>query len=145
MTLHQSYANYIKHLLSQELVNDILTFCNDMHDTKIELLNQSLIHQFGSGSLVKVEKVVEHIKMSNNVTGLKTELSTNWKRNQYFKKNYKFVEPERIIIGHVDGKPRFYYYLPVRSTLSRLLEDNSLRKFIIRQPVFFNKKVNILP
>ena len=48
-------------MLSQELVNDVLAFCNDIHDTKTELLKDKLLYQFGSESKVKMGEVVKNI------------------------------------------------------------------------------------
>ena len=104
----------MKHLLSQDLVSEVLAFCNDIHSSKIELINQKLHHRFDSENLVEIDKVTENIKLVDSVTGSKNDLSSHYKREQYIRNNFKFVEPQRITIGNMGNKPQFYYYLPIQ-------------------------------
>ena len=66
------------------------------------------------------------------------KISTHYKRTQYLKKRFEFVEPIRIEIGKIRDKVSFYMCLPVKKTLSRLLNDKSLRKYMINDPVFMH-------
>ena len=58
-----------KHSLSQETVGDILTFCEDIHDAKMELLNEQLSQTFFNDENISMEKVTENIKLTDSVTG----------------------------------------------------------------------------
>ena len=76
-------------------------------------------------------------------TGLKKELSTHFRRNKYLHQHFNFLVPERISIGFKDGVESFYYYVSVEQSLRRLLQDKSLRDYIINEPFFINQKVPI--
>ena len=58
-----------KHSLSQETVGDILKFCEDIHDAKLELLNEQLSQTFFNDENISMEKVTETIKLTDSVTG----------------------------------------------------------------------------
>ena len=109
---------------------------------QMKIKNKPNVYKDFNSNLESIIQVKPFTALVHNVTGLKNELSTNWKRDQYFRKKIKFIQPQHVTIGNVGGQPRFYYYLPVISTLTRLLEDNSLRSYIISQPTFFKHKVH---
>ena len=58
-----------KHLLSQKTMSDILTFFEDIHDTKVELLIEQLNQTFLNDNNVTMKKVKENIKLTNNIAG----------------------------------------------------------------------------
>ena len=134
---------FLKHLVSQELVNEIFGFCNDIHNSKIQLINEQVQHRFGSENSALIDRVVENITCVDRVNGLQSELSTNYRREKYFKTHFNFVEPQRIPIEKLkeEDPQSYYWYLPIKETMKRLLKDNSLRKYIINQPIFCKQQV----
>ena len=124
-----------KHLLSQEVISDIHSYCEEIHKSKMDFVSLKLQNEFGE-RLVTVSKVIETIKLMDNVTGLKNELSTHYKRDQYFKANFNFIQAEKIILGYTRQIASFYYYKPVQNTLARLINDNTIRQNIIKEPKF---------
>ena len=137
------YVLFQKHLVSQELANEVFAFCNDIHSSKIQLINQQLQHRYGSENSGLIDRVVENITRVDRVSGLQLELSTNYRREQYFKSNFNFVEPQRIPIKKLkeEDPQSYYWYLPIKQTMTRLLKDKSLRKYIINQPIFCKQQV----
>ena len=127
-----------KDLLSQNLVSEIITFCNDVHDSKMDLIAQQLKRKCSEDS-VSIHNVLKKIKLVDHSTGLKQELSTPYRRTQYFKRKWQFIDPQRTPIG--PNEESFYYLFSVKSTLSRLLNDDSVRSHIINQPLFTIDKV----
>ena len=71
--------------------------------------------------------------------GLKDEIATHYKRERHLEKTFQFVEPIKIEVKDKNDVVYFYYYLPIRKTLKRLLSDNSLRPYIIHMPIFSNQ------
>ena len=125
-----------------EVIDDILEHCEDIHKRKVELINAQLsrLYDDGDGTM---KEAIQNIKFTDSVIGLKTELSTHYRREQYFKQNYNFITPETIPIRKPGEVSSFYYYLPIHLTLGRQLNDVSLRKYIINFPIFSTIKVNI--
>ena len=66
-------------------------------------------------------------------------MDNTYRREQYFHRKFKFIEPEKTFIGPEEKS--FYYLFPVNSTLSRLLDDDSVRSQIINRPLFTLEKV----
>ena len=83
-----------------------------------------------------IAKVCDHIDLIDNIVGLKEKVSTHYKREKFFKRRFNFVEPIRVEIGTIRNKVSFCMRLPVAETLYRMLSDDSLRKFIINEPIF---------
>ena len=125
-----------------EVIDDILEHCEDIHKRKVELLNAQLSRLYDGDGDGTMKEAIQKIKFTDSVIGLKTELSTHYRREQYFKQNYNFITPETIPIRKPGEVSSFYYYLPIELTLGRLLNDVSLRKYIINFPIFSTSKVN---
>lgn len=127
-----------KDMLPQQLVTEILTFSNEIHASKMELIAHKLKNQFHEGN-VSINTVLDYVNLVDHSTGLNLELSTNYRREQHFKRTFKFIQPERTPIG-TEGKS-FYYRFLVKSTLCRLLNDDTVRNHIINWPLFTVEKV----
>ena len=125
-------------MLTREAVADVLKFCEDIHVSKTELISEKLQQTFSSQKDVDIQKVTVAIKEYDNVVGLKDEMLTEYKHDKYLKTHFKFIQPEKVIIGTKDNVENFYYRLPFVKTLNRLLQDSSLRKYLIQQPLFNN-------
>ena len=62
---------------------------------------------------------------------------TVYKRDKHLKSHFKFITPEKIDIGVKMGQTSFFYRLKVKDTLSRFLENDTLRKYIVQYPPLF--------
>ena len=102
-----------------------------------------LLRKFKENENVKINEVIEAMKVIDDTAGLKEKLSTHHRRDQHLKQNYSFIEPKKIVIGKIRKEVRFYYHLPVEKTLTRLLEDPILRNHIIQYPSFPTNNVSI--
>ena len=129
-----------KHLLSREVVNEVMSFCQNIHETKMSLITHHLKKSLIDENNLKIENVTDTIDFLDSVIGLKEQLSTHYKREKALKHKFSFIEPERVSIGKIRNQPSFYYYMPVAKTLARLLKDKTLRKHIINSPVFQSSK-----
>ena len=127
-----------KNLLPQEVVNETLEFCEEIHARKMELITHQLSQLYKDKS-VPINQVIEKVKLIDNVTGIRKELSTDYRRNKHFRTQFKFIKPVKVVIRSPE-KP-FYYYFPITAILSRLLNDPTCRQCIINQPFFFSGKV----
>ena len=130
-----------KDLLPQVLVDNIIKFCESIHSQKLEMISLQLQNRFGHEENIDIDKVTENISLFDSVVGLKSELSTNYRRNKHLRSQFKFIDPEPITIAIVDNVRYFYYYLPVTETLKRLLRDDTLRKFIINDVIVTSQQV----
>ena len=130
-------------MLTREAVADILTFCEDIHASKTELMSEKLKQTFSSQKDIDIQNVASAIYQIDNAVGLKDELLTEYKRDKYLKSHFKFIQPERVVIGKKNNIVYSYYRLPVVKTLNRLLQDSSIRKYLIQQPLFTNTEPKI--
>lgn len=61
-------------------------------------------------------------------------LRTIYSRAQTFKQMFNYIEPKKIILGNDENMtPRFAYYIPVKQTLTNLLESE-FWKNVVSQP-----------
>ena len=127
-----------KHLLSRDVVNEIMDFSNQIHSIKVKCITSQLRANFGSDESVEISKVIDTIDLCDNVIGLKDILLTEYKRNRHLKNNYRFIEPLRTVIKREEDieleidqelptEEHFFYRLPIQETLKRMLSDDSLR------------------
>ena len=122
-----------KHMLPQQVVTDILAFSGSIHAAKIEVVKSSLKIRFDNDNYKDICKEIDLIEKNSS---LKDKLSTHHMRVQYLKKRFEYVEPRRIEIGTIRNKVSFCMDLPIAKTLTRLMCDESLRKFMINDPIF---------
>ena len=108
-----------KHLLSREALDDLFKFQENIHSKKMDLL----IHQLKEKSKEcdNLDTVIDTLRLTDKVVGLNEQLSTEYKRDNCMKTYFDFIQPERIPIEEPGKKPGFYYKLPIKKTLGRML------------------------
>ena len=77
-------------------MNDILSFCHDIHKSKIDVIIQQLNRRFLEDNLVQLDQLTDTIKLVDDTIGLKEELSTQYKRNKYIKGTIHLGRPQSI-------------------------------------------------
>ena len=127
--------------LSQEVIDNVFEYVENIHKTKVEIISETLHDLYGQENSVEVKKVTNTIGLIDANSGVKEHLRTAYRRDQYLKSRYNFIEPQPTLIGYSGNIPYTYYRLPIRETLQRLLSDNSLREEIIHEPLFSSKIV----
>ena len=135
-----------KHLLSQAVVNEIFSYSAEIHTMKMEFLKAQLLRQFGSENSGNIEDVIKTINLIDNNAGCGDEaLSTHLRREQLLRSSFDFIKPEKVVIKTVEGKitKDFYYSLPIKETLSRLISDDSVRDLIVHKPTFNKNNENL--
>ena len=87
--------------------------------------------------------VTEAIEVVDNMVGLKDKISTHHMREKYLKSHFNFLEPQEVPIENNtgDNMEPFFYYASVRETLQRLLNDPTLRRYLINNPMFTSTEV----
>ena len=125
-----------KHTISREILDDIIQFSEQVHSAKLGIMINQLKKDYSDTDYIK--KVTNDLQLMDNVLGLKEKISTNYRREKYLKQRFNFLEPERIPIKSKedDSETSFYYKISVKESLERLLNDPSLRKFLINEPAF---------
>ena len=86
-------------------------------------------------------KELDKIKLIDNSVGLNDELLTHYKRQKYLHTHFDFIDPEPIPIGTKNNRTSNLYTLPIQKTLGRLIRNESLRRYIIKEPPFFEHNV----
>ena len=126
-----------KHTISRDILNDIIQFSERVHSAKLEIMINQLKEDYLDNQ--DIEKVLEDLEYMDNVLGLKENLSTHYRREKYLKTRFSFIEPERIPIKSKEEgetKTSFYYEIDVEKSIQRLLNDPTLRKYLIHEPAF---------
>ena len=130
-----------KYLLTQEAIDDIFAFVENVHKSKVEIITDTLSDTFDEENHVEMKKVIETIGLIDENSGLKEHLRSHYRREKLLKSRYDFIEPLKTPIGTWDNEPRYYYRFPVSETLRRMLDDESLREKIIHEPLFSSQLV----
>ena len=126
-----------KHTISRDILNDIIQFSERVHSAKLEIMINQLNKDYSDNK--DIEKVMEDLEYMDNVLGLKGKLSTHFRREKYIKERFSFIEPERIPIKsrkEEETETSFYYEIDVEKSIERLLNDPTLRKYLIHEPAF---------
>ena len=58
-----------KHSLSQEVVNDILSYSDNIHDVKLEFIKRHIHRAFDNEHEIDINKVVECIELTDSISG----------------------------------------------------------------------------
>ena len=116
-----------KHLLPRHVIDEILSFSNQIHELKLEYINEKLKQNFSDKENLKVSTIVDDIDLIDDAISLKEKLSTPFRRDKLLKTKFDFITPQRKVIKTVEGVTYFYYSMPVDKTLGRFLNDDSLR------------------
>ena len=116
-----------KHLLPRHVIDEIMSFSNQIHELKLEYINEKLKQNFSDKENVKVGNIVDDIDLIDDAISLKETLSTPYRRDKFLKTKFDFITPERKVIKTVEGVEYFYYSMPVDKILSRFITDDSLR------------------
>ena len=125
-----------KNLLPQEVVNDVFSFCAQIHEMKLELITKKLNDMYVQDTDLNIQNVTDTVDLIDNATGLGSNLATHYKREKLFRDKFDIIEPIPMLIGKKSGKACFFYYLPISKTLTRLISNDTLRSHIIKQPMF---------
>ena len=83
-----------KCLLPQEVVNDIFSFCQGIHDQKMEFISAKLKKTFIDRNELKIDEVIETAELLNDVAGSGHSLLTHFKREKLLHSQYDFIKPE---------------------------------------------------
>ena len=121
-----------KHMLPNHVISDILSHMNFVSDLRVKTVLRAMSSDLGARHKMSLEEArqIEDSGLNiNSVMGLRSEVDTEAKRKSYLKRNFDFIEPEKIILGQVQGESSFYYYFPIIKTLLRLLRDDNLRNY----------------
>ena len=92
---------------------------------------RSTLKEFSVG-----EEVIDQISRNfvlndifDAVHGDKGLLSTEFRRKQYFKKNFRYVAPVTMYLGfYKNGTKRHFEYVPIIETIQQLLKDPAVKK-----------------
>ena len=130
-----------KYLLTREAVNDIFSFSRDIHSLKMEFITSKLEQSYLNDDNLDISDIKTKIDLLDHIAGFGPDLLTHFKREKILNSHFDFIHPEKRVIGTIKNEMCFYYYLPVTKTLSRLMRDDSVREFIIHQPLFDKQSV----
>lgn len=132
-----------KHLISREVISEIMSFCSEIHCLKMEFIKAQLHQKFANHNDLKIKNVTDTMDVIDYTVGLKKQLLSPYQREQYLKLKFQFIEPRKNIIGSIGSEISFCYTLPIVETLGRMLKDDYLRKFVIKEPTFTTDRVQL--
>ena len=127
-----------KHLMAQEVISEVVSFYQDIHTRKVEFINEQLKKVFCDKDSFTIKDVTDSIELIDSSAGLSDQLSTVYRRDKFLKTHFDFIKPQLNPLGNFRGVPCFYYSLPINRTLSRFLENDTMRRFMVHTPLFFN-------
>ena len=80
--------------LPQEVVNDVFSFCQEIHDLKMEFISAKLQKTYYEKTDVKIDDIIETTELLDNVAGSGENLMTHYKREKLLRTQYNFIEPK---------------------------------------------------
>ena len=81
--------------LSQEIVSEIFSFCEDIHKLKLEFITTKLKQDFAGETNTKIEDAIETAKIMDHLAGLgKAGLSTHYRRDKMLQTYFDFIVPK---------------------------------------------------
>lgn len=89
-----------------------------------------------------VNDIVDKVFQSDLFSKSHTTLKSGYKRNKFYKNNLNYVEPQAQLINTVDGKNKYFYYVPISETIKGLYKDKSVISDLLFQKK--NSKDSIL-
>ena len=124
-----------KHLSSQEMLDDTFWFCNAFHDQKMRVIEAVLNEELKLCDNPQVfQKAITIMKQVDTALNLQQTMSTSFKRKTNLKEWFNFIEPEKVMLSSPDVNGQsFYYFTPISVTLERVMENQTLRSYILKQ------------
>ena len=135
-----------KHHVPVSTVQLVIQEMQSMH-----ALSQNCLKQHIEGTLreklipePEINDITEHILSNdifNSVHAERGPLSTEYRRKQYYKEHFNYVNPISILLGYdKDNIKRYFEYVPIIETVETLLKDPSLKAQFIN-PILPEKGV----
>ena len=113
-------------LISEEYLKNYLK----SNESKAMILRSSLLKNIPSISESDIEKIVKEVGESDAFLHSQQRLDSGYKRLQYLKNNFKFVEPVEIVFNPNEVKKgkeskAVMHYVPVIETVMNLVQDST--------------------
>ena len=113
-------------LISEEFLKNYLK----SNEAKSAVLRSSLLKNIPGISETDIQKVLGDVAENDSFLGAQKSLDTEYKRLQYLKRNFTFVEPVEIIfnpkeVKEENQKKAVMHYIPLIQTVKNLVEDST--------------------
>lgn len=113
-----------KHFLTdkalQILISSFLDLSNIHSNFILKVLESSGV---ATAVVDDVKKSFLFNDLHNRENGM---LRSKYCRNNYYRKHFDFVEPQKVLLGYVGQKEHFFYYVPIIKTLKCMLKNNNV-------------------
>ena len=112
----------------QDISEEYLANSIRSHKTRESKLRKSLQPFSSSLSELDIENIVRQATIEDDFIQVQMELNTIYKRDKFIKENFKYVEPEEIVLNRdrLKGEKKdSVHYIPVISSLKSQVEDRS--------------------
>lgn len=125
------------HLISEKVIQFIVEEMSHVYSHGLASLNKEFRRQMELQGIPseKIELIVSNVFKSDPLTkSLKNDLGSSYKRKEFYKKTFPFVEPEKIDYvftkvtktGEEVRTETFFYYISIKETLQACFLDKSL-------------------
>ena len=103
------------------------------NDVKAVVLKKSLLKNVPGITLENIEKVVKDVSSNDAFLNAQESLDTEYKRVNYLKENFIYVEPKEIVFNPKEVKngsnPKaVMHYVPIIKSVINIVQDSSFRK-----------------
>ena len=145
----QNLALFYLKLTAKHHVSTVQLVIQEMQS--MHALSQNCLKQHIEGTLKEklipepeINDITEHILSNdifNSVHAERGPLSTEYRRKQYYKEHFSYVNPISIFLGYdKDNIKRYFEYVPIIETVETLLRDRSVKAQFIN-PILPEKGV----
>ena len=73
----------------------------------------------------EVDKIIAEVFYKDPLKVCNSKLGTDYRRKKFYKENFIYVGPERILLRKVNGKKAHFHYVPIIVTLKAMFKNKS--------------------
>ncbi|CAG9763786.1 unnamed protein product [Ceutorhynchus assimilis] len=113
-----------KHFLTDKALQTLISSFLDLSNIHSNFIVKKLESSGVASAVVDdVKKAFLFDNLHNRENGM---LRTKYCRNNYYKKNFDYVEPKKVSVGFIGSKEHFFYYVPIIETLKCMLKNSNV-------------------
>lgn len=117
-----------KFLLPASTVQYIASQICEMSDKNQETIKNTLSKNLEQLNIPAetINDVIDSSLKSSLFNNIHDSLGTSFKRRKFFEEHFPYVDPVQIPLPSVNGKKRFWHYIPLKETLKNLFYNKSV-------------------
>lgn len=126
MNTAQMYLNLEAELLTPALTIQYLVDATEKNSNlRMNVIKNYLQHQLSMVELsdIQIKSSIESAFNKDPFLSSHSLLKSNFKRKNFYKKHFMYVDPIKVSLGKINGKERFFHYVRIHDTIKAMFQD----------------------